>query len=128
MSSDLFDATSTEPAAGLPAERGTEVRLNLAAPPVMDHIVEWRTDETVALVVDTTPSPRDAHWLVRSIYGTGLEGAMYVVLVNCSVGGTDAADNRQANGRLAVGERGAQVSGLSAGQSEVEMVPGATCP
>ncbi|GAA3223409.1 hypothetical protein [Actinocorallia longicatena] len=50
------------------------------------------------------------------------------VWINCSTGGTAAADNRLATGRYAVGQLGAANTGLKAGEAEFEPVAGAKCP
>ncbi|MCD9592442.1 hypothetical protein [Streptomyces sp. 8ZJF_21] len=54
--------------------------------------------------------------------------AGYTVLINCSTGGSKAADNRLANGTYAVGNIGAAGTGLKDGEKKFEPVEGRTCP
>ncbi|GAA2457024.1 hypothetical protein [Streptomyces macrosporus] len=56
------------------------------------------------------------------------EEAGYFITINCASGGSDAADNRLANGRKAVGAMGAAATGMDEGATEYEPVKGATCP
>lgn len=52
----------------------------------------------------------------------------YFVQINCSAGGTEAADNRLANGKFAVGKIGALRTGLDDGARELTTVPESKCP
>lgn len=56
-----------------------------------------------------------------------LEGG-YFVQINCSTGGTESADNRLANGKFAIGTRGAALTGLAPGGMEATVNEGRTCP
>lgn len=56
------------------------------------------------------------------------DDAGYIIQINCSTGGTDSVDNRLANGRYAIGGIGQASTGLTNGESEFELVDGATCP
>ena len=56
------------------------------------------------------------------------DDAGYYISINCSTGGTDSVDNRLANGRYAIGGIGQASTGLTNGESEFELVDGATCP
>ncbi|WP_277671395.1 hypothetical protein [Saccharomonospora viridis] len=56
------------------------------------------------------------------------DDAGYYISINCSTGGTDSVDNRLANGRYAIGGIGQATTGLTDGESEFELVDGATCP
>jgi len=52
----------------------------------------------------------------------------YLIAINCATGGTAGADNRLANGRKAVGAKGAAATGLGAGEVQFEPVAGRSCP
>lgn len=52
----------------------------------------------------------------------------YFVRINCATGGTQAVDNRLANGKFAVGKLGAGKTGLEAGQYEFQVVADRKCP
>lgn len=56
------------------------------------------------------------------------ENMGYIVLINCSTGGTDRMDNRLANGTYAVGNRGRAATGLDEGEKKFELVEGRSCP
>ncbi|MGP3970060.1 hypothetical protein [Streptomyces sp. 6N223] len=53
--------------------------------------------------------------------------AGYSIMINCSTGGTDAADNRLANGQVAIGSLGAATTGLEEGGTEFMVNEGRTC-
>lgn len=82
-------------------------------------------DRKVVVEVDKAESLRAVFDDVRSKYKG--EGG-YFVSLNCSSGGTAAADNRLANGKFANGALGAAQTGLKAGGVEFALVDGATCP
>ena len=81
-----------------------------------------------SVTVERTLERREAHWIVRAVLETYPPEGGYFVNINCSTNGFPAADNRQANGKFAVGNRGEAVTGLKPGTHETEMVVGATCP
>jgi hypothetical protein len=55
------------------------------------------------------------------------EEAGYSIVINCSTGGTDAADRQLANGQVAIGPRGAATTGLEQGETELTVNEGRTC-
>ena len=128
VDSELFDVLDQTPAPGTRAELGSVVELSVGAPPLPEHTVERRSDTWYAITVNETITQRDAHWLVREVADAENDEGGYFVSINCAVGGTAAVDNRQANGKFAIGTRGAAITGLSQGQSEAELLAGATCP
>lgn len=52
----------------------------------------------------------------------------YSVRINCSTGGTAAADNRLANGRFGIGNLGEAQTGLKNGEVTFDVNEGRTCP
>lgn len=128
VDSPLFDVLSQTPSAGVSADRGATIELSVGEPPLPAHTVERITDTLYTVTVDQTITQRDAHWLVREVADAETVEGGYFVNINCAVGGTSAVDNRQANGKFAIGTRGAAITGLSQGQSEAELLAGATCP
>ncbi|MGW3654759.1 hypothetical protein ACWD6R_03130 [Streptomyces sp. NPDC005151] len=54
--------------------------------------------------------------------------AGYFISINCSTGGTAKVDNRLANGRKAVGNKGVAATGMKDGEVEFEANKGRTCP
>ncbi|MFF2493267.1 PASTA domain-containing protein [Agromyces sp. NPDC058064] len=125
--SDLFEVQEQDPAPGTESPRGTEVTLMVGSPPLPEYEVEQAGD-LFEVTVAATITARDAHWIVRDIADATDADGGYFVSINCSMGGTDLVDNRQANGKFAVGKRGAALTGLAVGASESEIVEGATCP
>ena len=79
----------------------------------------------IVLEVDSADKAEAAF---NDITGSLTDDAGYIIQINCSTGGTDSVDNRLANGRYAIGGIGQATTGLTNGESEFELVDGATCP
>jgi hypothetical protein len=123
----VMDVGSQEPAAGTEVAAGSAVELGLLEPPVVPHTVQ-QDGSAITAVVDQTITDRDAWLITQSISRTDLDEGGYFVLINCATGGTDTTDNRQANGKIAVGALGAAQTGLNQGGFDAELLDGATCP
>jgi hypothetical protein len=83
---------------------------------------------TVTVEVDQVPDAAGLAAILAAERARHGDDGGWTLLVNCSSGGTKAADNRLANGRWANGRLGAAQTGLAAGASEITQVDGATCP
>ncbi|MFF5977162.1 hypothetical protein ACFY7C_37320 [Streptomyces sp. NPDC012769] len=77
--------------------------------------VEVKTDERLHDVFD-------------AVIADLTDEAGYFIYINCATGSTGAEQNRLANGKKAVGRKGAIVTGLNAGDTEFAPVPGKSCP
>lgn len=79
----------------------------------------------VTVEVDSTKNLKAVFDAVRADL---TDDAGYFVSINCSTGSTDTYEHRLANGKYAVGSKGAASTGLDEGGTEFETVKGATCP
>ncbi|MGW1440297.1 hypothetical protein ACWD7M_34255 [Streptomyces griseus] len=108
---------------------GTEPEPDKTAGPKPAYKVTKQDTEgnkrNVEVEVDTTKD-------LRAVFDDVVRGlkdeAGYYVMINCSSGGTAAADNRLANGQYANGSMGAATTGLDDGTTEFDTNDGATCP
>ena len=116
-------AAATTPAAGMEAVEGGVVEVDLIAEDPIPHEVE--IDGQRAVVWIDQPLTIQQAWILTNELDPPEGG--YFVEINCKTGGTSSAYNRQANGKLAVGERGGKALGLRAGVRTVELVDGAAC-
>ncbi|UFU03439.1 PASTA domain-containing protein [Ruania suaedae] len=122
------DVASQDPEAGTMVDDGSEVSLELVPPAVIDHEIEIE-DENIYVWVESTMSSRDAWLITRDLaMNEDLDEGGYFVQFNCTEGGTAGAWNRQANGKIAIGNRGAALTGLNDGAFQSELLDGATCP
>lgn len=87
--------------------------------------VDSPEDRNIRVEVDSTDGIRAVFEDVISDIDE--EGGWHV-LVNCSTGGSAAADNRLGNGAYAIGDLGAAQTGLDAGESEFETLSNRQCP
>lgn len=108
---------------------GTEPEPDKAAGPKPAYKVTKQDTEgnkrTVEVEVDTT---KDLKAVFDDVVRGLKDEAGYYVMINCSTGGTDKADNRLANGQYANGSMGAATTGLDDGITEFDTNDGATCP
>ncbi|MFP8960024.1 hypothetical protein ACLIYP_05545 [Streptomyces nanhaiensis] len=89
------------------------------------HQDDTGNQREVVVEVETT---KNLEAVFEDVAGKLDDEAGYFVLINCTSGGAKAADNRLANGRVAVGKMGAASTGMNEGDREFEPVKGATCP
>ena len=119
-------AATTDPAAGTPAPQGGHVAVSLALEEPIPHSIEI-VDSRAVIWIDQALTIQQAWILVGELAETGLPEGGYFIEINCQSGGTASADNRQANGKLSVGEKGRQEVGLHPGVVTIELREGATC-
>lgn len=120
-------AANTDPAAGSTAPSGSRVRLEMIAEDPISHEIEL--DGQRAMIWISEPLTIQQAWILSAeLASQPLVDGGYFIEINCIDGTTDSAYNRQANGRLAVGEKGGEALGLNPGVYVVELREGATCP
>lgn len=81
-------------------------------------VVDTQQRRYQAYVTVEVDSAENLESVFAAVADTFTEEAGYFVLVNCSTGGTPSADNRLANGRMAIGNRGVAATGMAAGERE----------
>lgn len=124
----LFDVLAQSPSAGTEAPDGSTVVLELQIPALPDYSVTEQSEQSLDVWIDESITQRQAEWIVWELAQEDRPDGAYFVQINCNAGNNDVADNRQANGKFAIGQRGAALSGLNAGAQEVELRADATCP
>ncbi|MEV0982341.1 hypothetical protein [Streptomyces sp. NPDC049915] len=97
-----------------------------AAPPY--KITKQDTSGNQRQVTVEVSSTKDLRAVFDDVADKLTDEAGYFVQINCTTGGTKAADNRLANGKKAVGPVGAASTGLDDGKTEYEAQAGAKCP
>jgi len=123
----LLDVASQSPASGESTPVGSTVEMVLIDTPRPAHTVEI-DGEAIDVWVDTSITELQARAIAHDIGEMALSDGAYFISFNCKMGSNETADNRQANGKLSVGDRGEMILGLNSGVYSVEMVEGATCP
>jgi len=123
----LLDVASQSPASGESTPVGSTVEMVLIDTPRPAHTVEI-DGEAIDVWVDTSITKLQARAIAHDIEEMALPDGAYFIRFNCKMGSNETADNRQANGKLSVGDRGEMILGLNSGVYTVEMVEGATCP
>ncbi|KON72564.1 hypothetical protein M768_13735 [Cellulosimicrobium cellulans F16] len=122
----------TYPAAGDDVRGGAGISLFMGASPGSETAgVEFSSTldgDVYQVLVSQTLTPDDARAIVTKLQEAQTAEGGYFVQINCSTGATVSADNRQANGKFAIGTLGAAQTGLEEGAFEATLVDGATCP
>ena len=127
IADNTLDAVATDPSAGDKVEEGAEVRLVLGVPPLPARSVTEDGD-LIEVTVATGVTEREARWIVWELMQEYRADGAYFVNINCETGGAPQADNRLANGKFAIGTRGAALTGLAEGKQDTTLVEGASCP
>ena len=123
----ILDVGSQSPASGESTPVGSTVEMVLIDTPRPSHTVEI-DGEAINVWVDTSITELQARAIAHDIEETALPEGAYFISFNCNKGSTNTYENRQANGKLSVGDRGEMILELNPGVYTVEMVDGATCP
>ncbi|GAA0289461.1 hypothetical protein PV735_05355 [Streptomyces turgidiscabies] len=98
-----------------------------AAAPPYKIVKQEARGKTRNLTVEVNTT-KDLRGVFDSVTNDLSVEAGYWVIINCSTGGTASVDNRLANGRYAVGNMGAAVTGLNEGGSDFSINKDRSCP
>lgn len=85
-------------------------------------------DGAIRVTVDRAINGGEAYAIMQVLMLDYTDEGGYNVSINCSTGGTATADQRLANGTMAVGKLGQARTGFVKDGATVELVKGATCP
>lgn len=86
------------------------------------------TDGPVRITVDATITEDEQSAIMEVLVLDFTAEGGYFVSINCSTGGTAAADHRLGNGVISVGKMGAARTGFIRDGFNIKPLAGATCP